>query len=122
MANEITVTASINVAKGNFSRRIAPGALTFDQAAQGQAGGVLEIGTSEESITLTDLGTLGWAYFRNLDTSNYVTWGPDSTGMVAVGRMEAGETAGPFRLEPGITLKMQANTAACNVEVIVFED
>ena len=123
MANEITVNLQVNVANGNYSRRAAPGAINVDQAAQGQAGGVLSIGTSEETITLTDITTKGWAFFRNLDATNYVEWGPESGGsMIGIGRLEPGEPAA-LRLIPGsLTIRMQANTAACNVEVIVWED
>ena len=35
--------------------------------------------------------------------------------------MEAGEPA-MFRFAPGQTLRMQANTAACNVQIYVIED
>ena len=68
-----------------------------------------------------DVSTLGWLVLQNLDTTNYVTYGPDSTGMVDFGRIEAGEIA-VLRLEPGITIKAQANTAAVDLLVKVFED
>ena len=59
---------------------------------------------------------------RNLDATNYVQYGPKSSGsMVAVGRIEAGEIHA-FRLEPGITLRWVANTSAVLVDLRIYED
>ena len=123
MANEITVNLQVNVTNGNYTRRAAPGVVNVDQAAQGQGGGIISIGTSEEALSFTDITTKGWCFLRNLDDTNYVEYGPESAGaMVGFGRLEPGEPAA-MRLIPGsLTIRMQANTAACNVEVIVWED
>ena len=59
------------------------------------------------------------AHFQNLDTTNYVEWGFATT--VYGGRMEAGETA-EFRLNPGASIFMKANTSACEVMLTVIED
>lgn len=125
MANEIKITSAIEVENGNlkFPRHGGGQPLSFDQATLGGPyPGTIEIGTAEEVVSLSELTTLGWAKFINLDNTNYVTWGPESGGaMVPIGRMEPGEPA-QFRIEPGITLRMQANTAACKVMILVFED
>ena len=126
MANEITVTAALAVSNGNYVSSWAPGVKTYDQtAAGGPWPGVVSIGTSEEPVdpdsgTLTSLATEGWMMMQNLDASNYVQWG-FATGVYG-GRMEAGETAGPFRLEPGAVLYLLANTAVCDVRIEVYED
>ena len=68
-----------------------------------------------------DITTPGWAIMTNLDTTNFVKWG-FSTGVYG-GRMEPGETAGPFRIDPALaSLYMIADTAACNVLIQVLED
>ena len=121
MADELTVKPYIRLSNGNLKQTISPGSLTFDQSGNGYYHNVSNIGTSEESIaTFGDVSTEGWCYMRNADATNYVQWG-FSTGVYG-GRMEAGETAGPFRMEPGLTLYLKANTAACNVEIFVAED
>ena len=126
MANEITVTAALAVSNGNYVSSWAPGVKTYDQtAAGGPWPGVVEIGTSEESIdpdsgTTTSIATEGWCMMQNLSASNYVSLG-FSTGVYGI-RMEAGETAGPFRLEPGAVLYLLANTAACDVRIEIYED
>ena len=121
MANEIKVTPRMVVANGNLKRTINPGTISVDMAGARIYQNTHSIGTSEESVSsFGDVGTFGWCFMRNLDGTNYVQWGSATTNYI--GRMEAGETAGPFRLEPGITLYLKANTAACNVDIVVVED
>lgn len=122
MSNEITSTMRITVANGEFSETIDDGTHQYDQAAVGAGGQVFSIGTSEEALTFTDVSTLGLCYMKNLDTANYVTYGPTSGGaMVAFGRIKAGERAW-LRLEPGITFRGQANTAAVKLFIRVYEN
>ena len=121
MANEITVQALLQVRNGNLEMPLNFPAATFTQAAVGgPTPGYLTIGTSEESVAFAELGTLGWCIMKNLNATNYVEWGFSTT--VYGGRMEAGETAGPFRLNPGATLYLRANTAACKCVIYAFED
>lgn len=119
MANEITVTTGITVRKGNLLFNEQSSSLTFDQTGVGgPTPGMLNVGTTEESTAFPELTNEGWVYMRNLDLTNYVQWG-FATGVYG-GRMHAGEPA-LFRLEPGLTLYLKANTAACNVLVYAFE-
>lgn len=121
MANEISISARLRVANGNLNFDYQTGNLLFDQtAAGGPTPGFLTIGTTEESVAFGELSTLGWLLMRNIDATNYVQWG-FATGAYG-GRMEAGEPAGPFRLEPGSTLYLKANAAACKVLVYALED
>ena len=123
MASEIKVEQRLSVLNGNlnFAYPASGFAVSADQAAAGgPSPGMITVGTSEESTAFPELGTLGWLMLHNTDATNYVQWG-FSTGVYG-GRMEAGEKAGPFRLEPGTTLFLKANTAACLVFVAAFED
>lgn len=78
------------------------------------------IGTTEETITFTDISTNGFVILENMDTTNYVEWG-FATGVYG-GRMKATEPAGPFRLNTGATLYLKANTAACRVRICHYEN
>jgi hypothetical protein len=119
MANEITVQNSLRVLNGNLNFVHAPPALSVTQTGVGgPTPGYVTIGTSEESIAFGELSTLGWLIMQNLDATNYVEWG-FATGVYG-GRMRAGETA-QFRLNPGSTLYLKANTAACKVVVYALE-
>ena len=126
MADELKITAKVvhsKTPKLGFS----PPQFSFDQTGTGVFITTQNIGTSEENVDLAtifaDLGTFGWCYMQNLDATNYVSWGASATTptLATIGRMEAGEPA-LFRLEPSVTMRMQANTAACDVMVIVWED
>ena len=120
MANEITTTVRFSVVNGNYDPgTIAISGGTFDQDAAGAQEGVQEIGTSEESLTDTNLVTKGWLFIRNLDDTNYVQLG-FSTGVYGC-RLEAGEFS-LFRTEPSASIYLKANTAACNVQYRWLED
>lgn len=83
---------------------------------------------AEEDIALpTDITTPGWCMLRNRDAANFVTWGPKSGGvMVPIGRLEAADLgAGDFaifRFSPTgpPTLRMQADTANVEVQIIIW--
>ena len=84
---------------------------------------VQDIGTSAEAVGTGDVASLGWAWFRNLDTTNYVEIGPDSAGsLVPFLKLKAGEVSGPIRLKPGITIKAQANTATVKLQMCILDD
>jgi len=116
MANEISITARLDVENGNYK----PGPLSFanvadDQAAQGAAGDVQEIGTTEETLVSTGLTNKGWLIMRNLDDTNYVEWG-FSTGVYG-GKLDPGGSGiALFKTGTGTTIYMKANTGACKVQ------
>jgi hypothetical protein len=125
MANEITIIYGMSRqhatnALDNHQVSQAPVRKQFTQTGVGQFDVKPSIGTSEESITFTDIATNGWAMFTNMDTTNYVEWG-FSTGVYG-GKMKAQESAGPFRVNPGATIYLKANTGACRVRVVMYED
>lgn len=120
MANEITLNLQFSVRNGEFSRQIQAAQRT-DQSAIGAHGPVVEVATSETSISFGDVSTPGYLYLKNLDDENYVTYGPDDSGMVAMGRLNPGECA-ILRADPGLSLVAQANTDPVLLEVLVLEN
>jgi hypothetical protein len=122
MADEITIgRIRVELNKGNIADKVLVDIATqqWDQAGVGFIQNVVNVGTSEETLATTEIGTLGWAVFHNLDSTNYVRWGFSTT--VYGGRLEPGEYA-VFRLNPGVTTYMIANSAACEVMVTIIED
>lgn len=114
MADEISVSFSLVANKGNFSfsRKLSG---QFDLATgRGGNPGVVTIATSETAITFGSLVAPRWVMFQNLDATNYVDIGADSSGMVAMIRLKAGEFA-VMPLTPGAVLKAKANTAAVDL-------
>lgn len=122
MANEITVTAVLKVTNGNYSDAFSVSGLAVSQAAQGGVSGVASVGTAEEDLGVGDVATVGYLALRNLDATNYVTFGPNSAGaMVPFGKLKPGEVA-LVRLAPGMTLRWAANAAPVKVQYKLFED
>lgn len=121
MANEIEINVNFKCTNGFLKELFQSGRLQFDQTTAGIDKFVQNIGTSEETVSFSALTTEGYLVIVNLDDTNYVEWGPDSTGIIDIGKLEPGEIA-LFRLAPAATLKAQANTAACDVLFICLED
>lgn len=121
MANEIQVSSGIRVLKNGLEFSVP--SKTYSVTMNGTGGptpGNVSIGTTEESITFSELGTLGLLSMRNTDATNYVQFG-FSTGVYG-GRLKPNEPPAQFRLEPGATLYLKANTATCKVLVYGLED
>lgn len=115
MANEIAIKEKITVSNANFYDEIDPGVINANQStASGGNPGTVSIGTSEEDISFGDV-TPKLVYMRNLDATNYVTYGPKSGGsMITFGILSPGQSARLW-LQSGVTLRMLANTGACLV-------
>lgn len=124
MANEIDLVLRVRVANGLFRHTFDPGPLKIDQSAVGGHAPVVSVGTAEEDLSLGDIATAGLVAVRNLDDTNFITFGPSSGGvMVPLGRIHAGEPA-LLRLDPspGVTLRWKANGAPVLVQVAAFEN
>lgn len=122
MANEITISLATQVVNGFFRDMFQPGTIQVDQAAIGKGGYVQTIGTTEEAVSFGDVTTNGYMILRNLDTDNYVTYGPESAGaMVVFGKLKAGEIA-ILRVAPTVVMRAKADTAPVQLDVRIFED
>lgn len=120
MANEATVTTSLQFAKGSVDLTLSDAASTFDVAGTRYQRAVQNIGTSEVALDMGDITDPGWAYFKNLDTSNYVELYA-ATGETAFLRLNAGEH-GCFRLSLSATAPFaKADTAACDLEYMIVQ-
>lgn len=124
MAGTIKTQPSIVVTNGSFRSDWNPGQISITQTTLGAFEAIVNVGTSEEDLTIGDVATPGRVVLYNLDAANFVKWGPKngSAAMQEMGRLKAGEHA-EFRMAPsGVTLRWIADTGACKVMVKVFED
>lgn len=123
MSNEITLGLSQSLTNGNLKDNWSMNG-RFDQSSAVLSRQVLTIGqAAEEDLSFGDVATLGRAVFQNLDDTNYVTVGPKSGGvMVPFMRLNPDGEPNSMRLEPGITVRAQADTADCDVLVIVYDN
>jgi len=124
MANEIAAQAILRMKiAGEDPVDIDSLTQYFDMTGAEYVDGIFSIGTSAEDIALGDVGTPGWVYMRNLDSTNDVTGGYDTTtldGDEDVIKMKPGE---PFLGRwAAATVTLRADTAACRVRVFIAED
>ena len=122
MAGEIVSSCTLRVNKGLVASNL-PVSKTIDMAlAAGPSPGYVNVGTSEEVISFAELTTLGLIQIVNTDSTNFVQFGPESSGaMVAAMRLKPGEP-NQFRLEPGVTYRAKADTASCGVIFSAFNN
>lgn len=74
MANELTYTSRLSVAKGNLQMTFAPSTLQPDLDSDTGSGGQQIIGATPEAIAIgTDTGTGGMSFFRNISTVATIT-------------------------------------------------
>lgn len=67
MAQEITYSARLSVAKGNLQHAFNPSVLQIDLASDAGVGGQQVIGDTAEALEMNaDVSANGMAYFRNL--------------------------------------------------------
>ena len=118
MADEITGKLTLNVSKGG-AKIARSESFSIDMTGESITHSVQEIATGGEILVEGDiLGTVGYVYIKNLDSTNYVTVGSHATLNHAI-KLKAGEAC-LFRAAGSVYV--QANTLACNVEYIVIED
>jgi len=125
MADEIQINVSAVLTNGFLSDLFKPGNISVDQTTLGKGGHAQIIGMSSEVVDVGD-ATNGWCFLRNTDDENFVTYGPERySGTIEImepfGKMKPGEW-GAFRLDTGVVLRAQADTAECVVDVHVWND
>ena len=120
MANEITLNLKMQVEKSFLSHSENPGVLSVDMNGSNATGGVQTIGTTAETITITDVATPGYAYFRNTDSTNFVEIGTGTGSFVPFAKLKKGEAC-IVRL--GTTAPTaRANTAALTLQFYILAD
>lgn len=120
MANEINASVSLSVSKSGAKVNRAE-SISVDMSGESYASGVQSITNSGgEALDLAEggVGTSGYVFIKNLDSTNYVTFGSHTTANHTI-KLKAGECA-LFRAAGAIY--GLANTAACLVEFAVIED
>tara|TARA_Y100000593_G_scaffold20176_1_gene40514 strand:+ start:6685 stop:7059 length:375 start_codon:yes stop_codon:yes gene_type:complete len=122
MADELTTGHSLQVQNGSLKHSVTSNSQKWNQGTAMVHDEVKDIGTTEETLSWGDIAaaTQGLCYIQNLDATNFVDFGPDSSGLVGAIRVPASKTVGPFLLKPSATYKAQADTASCKVRFVVY--
>ena len=115
MAGEVKVVGSITVSGGVSS---GTNTVTLDwTATKGAEDKIVSVGTTQETISFTDIGTPGYMILKNLDIANYVEVGYTTAATADAMKVPAGGFL-IVPLSPTATVYAKANTAACRVRVI----
>lgn len=121
MANEIQLNIYGSVANGNFKTVFDGNGQSITQAAIGGTSGVLSLTTGDTALSLGSVTTEGIMFLKNLDGTNFFTWGPNNSGAIlAIGKVLPGESFS-FRLKPGVTFRLQADTATVKVQYLLLQ-
>lgn len=120
MANEIRIIAKLSVNNGPVVSSMQRDK-SFDQTTPGAWLGVQNIGTAEEVLSFAGVVAPCAMEIYNLDATNYVDIGPESSGaLVGCIRLAPGHSA-VFPLKPSVVWRAKANGAACDVAYILAE-
>ena len=118
MANELSLIVNLSFSKGG-AKVVKQASKQVTVTGDAFTHGVQAIGTSEEEIVQgADLGTPGYIFIINLDSTNYVEIG-STTGVYDI-KLKAGEFA--LYRHNSATVYGKADTASCNVEYCLIED
>jgi hypothetical protein len=121
MADEITLTLKMAVLKGALAHTENPGAISVTLSGTNATGGVQNISTTAEALTMGDVSSPGYAYFRNTGTTNFVELGTGTGGsFVGFAKLKAGEAA-VVRLTTAAPTA-RANTAAVDLQYFILAD
>lgn len=125
MANEITANVGLLATKGNLKVRETNESIQVSMSGSHHSANEQDIPTTAGGTALViaaGVATLGYAKFKNLDSTNYVTIGiVVSATYYPVVKLKATEIA-LLRLVPGVTYYALANTATVTLEHVVIED
>lgn len=93
MADEITLNLSIAARKGYLAFSEKTGNFLVTMNGTTGAGGIQTIGTTGELLGVTDVGTAGYAFFRNTSSTINVDIGTGTASFVAFLKLKPGESA-----------------------------
>lgn len=128
MSEELRFQVGFNYVKGVKTVEKALETYYLTVAGTRPSAPTVQVGIAEEDLSFGDVGTPGFLWLRNLDATNFVTWGKKVAGsMEAVGLLlpTAVETimVPPtiiYLASAAVTIRWIADTAACDVEVFLF--
>ena len=142
MADEITVRSSLTIRYSNQYYQSQPGQFTADATGvRGPSPGVVSASLTGTDVSFAALAVPTWCVFTNLDSTNYVDVGAyePSTGVFYpllelgpgeqyvvklsrnLGEQWSGSVTGTGTDATDNTIRVRANTAACDVKVEAFE-
>lgn len=119
MANEIYASLSIKARKGGAETSFS-GSYNLTMTGNEMIGATQLVGTTSELLTLGDIsGAPGAIVIKNMDSTNFVTIGGDSSLTVFSLKVMPGEFA--FIRATSGTIYVKADTAAVRIQKLATE-
>lgn len=125
MANEITVSSKMAYSyplggkKGNLLAEITGSQPADMNGTPHYQQGVQDVGSSEETVSKGDIGTIGWVLFENVGESGTISIGGATTAYIA--DLEPGDSLGPLRWATN-AVYVKGDAAGCRLEYLLLED
>jgi hypothetical protein len=126
MANELTVTTSIEYSKNNHQLSFNPPSQRITVTGEQHSAGVQALTTTHEILALNEVaaGSQGWAWFRNIgtDTATHIKVGVNNAdnSFTEVFNLQGGEYA-IMRLG-GTALYAESSTGTLHLQYSVIEE
>ena len=124
MADEIKINSGMSLTNGTLKSPLLRNDFDADQTVARVLEDTQNITTSStgEALNLGSISTIGWAYFKNLDATNFVTIGPDNGGgtITSFVKIEPGETAGPIKINT-TSIRAKSDTLAVELWYRIYE-
>ena len=121
MANEINLNFTLTIIKGNLEYRQTKSWQADMAGKKGPVVGALTIPVAGTDIDLSELTTPSIAMLTNLDSTNFVEYGINSGGFLALGEILPGESY-PIRFSRNLgVLHFKADTADVDTVIEIFE-
>ena len=123
----IRIACNMQVANGAFKDSFTPPTLEVAQASNDYFALVLTVPVEEEELDFLDMDQLGWAMFKNLDDTNFVSLGVVNpiTGSVGAylpfAKLKPGEHI-IIRLDNSASYCAWADTDPVDLEIRVYGD
>lgn len=128
MSNELTITVSTSLANpstatsGGLRDNFTSGSIKANQTTAGMFTAVVATSTSEAAFPSSGLGTNGYMYLQNLDSTNDIDWGPSSGGsMVAAGTLKAGGPGQLIYCKSTSTFRHKASAGTPKLLIRIYE-
>lgn len=118
MANELTISATLKYKKGDRKVEVGKSGIQLDVTGTDFIQKTQTVGTNVEDLDLGDIGTPGYMFVRNLNSTNFVSIRHGASGDNVV-KVRAGGVA-LFELASADPQAI-ADTAAVEIEYTIIE-
>jgi len=120
MANTLSFSAAIQLLEQGTQISVAP-SNQVTLSGNNYQGNIQSIGSTSEIITLTDVGSSGYVFLKNLDATNFVSVAQTNPAVAAAALVKLLPGEWCFFPTPLTAIYAIADTSACDLQIIFAE-